>query len=423
MITGVLQIPNRIPVGSVLFGGTPIEKRFNDTVVKVLSGRSIRVVPLFFYKFFSQWGKSFYEHIFATDEPFDTVTLTRFVDSSTGDYSKSRIGSVLVPISMKRISNTGVQNFLFAKSINFLICNYQIGLPLAEIPFDGVSNFDSSKCIEIPVEGLFSKGVASYGAYRKFLFEDVIYSTYGSKGLPPDVEFALDHMTTEEPAMIASCMDELLYQYTSSDAVWNYIDELYKYETGEPLDPKEFFSDHNYHESVIDPLTLQCLRTPTYLLLSNIRTYISSQQMMYACGNLGANPQNDEFTSNIVPFSFESKIDHYSKLQLIEELVRIPSDWCTVQMDWDKYIQSTMSRYNSGCSESFESLHNTCRQLFLNKWVNHDYAYDNIVLSKNWYDEIFISCKNKMGITTYYINLAWYHLTSPSLINQSLFIK
>ena len=423
MITGIVQLPNRLSLGTVLFGGELVDRNVSGIHTQVLSGRSIRVVPLFFYKFFSQWGKSFYEHIFATDEPFDTLTMTRFVDSTSGQYSKSNMGSVLVPISMKRISEQGIQNFLFAKSIDFLIRNYQIGTPLSSIPFSGVDHFDNEKCIEVATEGNYSRGVQTYGAYRKFLFQDVIYSTYGKVRLPNDVEFALEHMTTEEPALIVGCMSELMSNYSTPDAVWAYIDDLYKYETGDPIDPKDFFAEHNYHESIIDPLTLQCLRTPTYLLLSNLKPYISQQHVMRTSAIIGTNPQNDEFTSNIIPFQFGNKMNSYTKYGMIESLMWIADDWFTIRMNWDNYIPEFFSRQYVSSHAPLEILHSDCRQLFLNKSIDGEYAYDDIIISKNWFDEIFISCKNKKGITTYYINLAWFHLMSPSLINDSLFIR
>lgn len=423
MINAIIQIPNRLKIGTVLFGGCVGEKRHAGHTVQQLSGRSIRVVPLIFYKFFSQWGNSYYEHIFATDEPFDPISMSRFRDALTGEYSKSRIGALLVPISMKRIGGNSVETFLFAKSINFLISNYQIGEALSNIPFDGIQSFDMNKGIEVPDQnGLFSGGVVSYGDYRKHLFQDVLYSAYGTNKLPRDVEFALSHMTSERPATIDSCMEELNYNYSTPDAVWAYIDELYKYETGEPLDPKEFFAEHNYRESIIDPLTLKCLRSPTYILLANLKPYMSPLAMR-RYGMIGLEPQQDEFTSNIIPFNFGGNVFSYSKNEFMESLMSIPDDGFTIRMTWDSYIPEYYSMFGYNSSLTAESLHNSSRQLFLNKWIDKEYAYDDIVISKNWYDEIFISCKNKMGITTYYINLALYHLMSPSLINKSSMVN
>ena len=198
---------------------------------------------------------------------------------------------------------------------------------------------------------------------------------------------------------------------------------MYQYENGEPIDPKEFFSEHNYHDSLIDPLTLKCLRSPTYILSSNLKPYISNQLDMRRYGTLGMHPQNDAFTSNIVPFSFEGPMDTYSKYELVENIMSLPEDWFSMRITWDNYIFDQFSMFGNNIFTSAEIIHNSARQLFLNKWVHGEYAYDDIVISKNWYDEVFISCKNKMGVTTYYINLAWFHLLSPSLINHTLFTK
>ena len=422
MINAIIQIPNRFPIGTVMFGGCVDEKVLAGRSVKLLSGRSIRIVPLIFYKFFSQWGDSCYEHIFATDEPFDPISMSRFMDSTTGDYSKALAGSMLVPISMKRIGKHSVETFLFAKSINYLLSTYQIGTPLSSVPFCGPESFDMNKGLEVVDEsGLFSGGVVSYGDFRKNMFEDVLYSTYGTNKLPSHLEFALSHMTSERPSTIDSCMEELTYNYSSVDAVWNYIDELYRYETGEPIDPSEFFTEHNYRESIIDPLTLKCLRTPTFIMSSNIKPYVSPISMR-RYGIMGLDPQTDDFTKNIIPFQFGNLCAH-SKNELMESLMSIPDDGFTIRMTWDNYIPEFYSIFGHDVSLPAEQIHNACRQLFLNKWVNGEYAYDDIVVSKNWFDEIFISCKNKIGITTYYINLAWYHLMSPSLINMTSMIN
>ena len=231
-------------------------------------------------------------------------------------------------------------------------------------------------------------------------------------------------MTTEEPALIVSNMEELMGNFSTPDAVWNYIDDLYKYESGDPIDPKEFFSDHNYHESVIDPLTLKCLRSPTYILSSNLRPYMANWNTTRTWGFLGAyDQQYNEVTSDMIPFNFQGPIDYYSKLNMIEYLMNLPADWYTIHMTWDNYYPEFFSRITTNCPEHIELLHSECKQIFLNKWLAGKLVYDDIIISKNWFDEVFISCKNKIGITTYYINLAWFHLMSPSLINHSLFIK
>ena len=424
MISAIVRLPNRLQFGSILSGGNVIEKKKFNNTLNLLSGRSIRIVPLIFYKFFSQWGHSRYEHIFATDEPFDPVSMSRFVDSSTGNFSHSKIGSVLVPISMKKISNKSIETFLFAKSINFLLTSYQVDMPLSAIPFSGPQHFNFDKSLEVPCNGLLSGGVSSYGDYRKFLFEDVLYSTYGSTSLPPDIEFALSQMTIEQPASIDSCMEELSYNYVDKNSVWDYIDELYRYESGEPADPKEFFTEYNYSEKGIniDPLTLKCLRSPTYILSNSLKPYLADNITMRNNALLGLCHQDTEFTRNIIPLNFTS-LGSYFKYEMLEYIMSIPDDGFSIQMDWDTYVFDNYSIFNQVSSMPIELLHGVCRQIFLNKYVNSQYVYDDILISKNMFDEIFISCKNKTQLVTFYISLPLFHLISPSLINKSTFIK
>lgn len=432
MINAIIQIPQRLPIGTVISGGELMDMYDSNRIrTKVLSGRSIRVVPLIFYKFFSQWGPSRYEHIFATDEPFDTIGMSQFVAGDTGQYSKNPVGSILFPISMKRIGPNSTETFLFAKSINHLLSNYQIGLPLSDIPFTGLESIDLNKTIEVPYRGtnLISKGVVSYGGCKKHIFEDVLYSSYGSTNIKPEIDLAMEAMTLERPATIASCLCEIISNYPSKEAVWSYIDELYKYETGEHIDPTEFFEEHSYtvdlkHPfTMLDPITAKCIFSPTFILTNNLKHYLADHFTTRCYGSMGYHPENDSFTNNIVPFDIGGDHGTYTKLDMIESLMSIPDDGFSIHMTWDQYVPDYYSYFGNPSNIPTEKIHEACKQVFLNKWVGGDFAYDDIVVSKNWYDEVFISCKNKMGLTTYYINLAWFHLMSPSLINKCLFLN
>jgi hypothetical protein len=86
---------------------------------------------------------------------------------------------------------------------------------------------------------------------------------------------------------------------------------------------------------------------------------------------------------------------------------------------------SSMFGYNqqviSSVAKTYEELYWCVRQEFLNKHVCPD-AFDDVVISKNWTDEILISClKNHSQPVNFYINLPWFHLSSPSLVNHDFF--
>ena len=70
MINAIIPIPARYPVGYMLGGGFRVDgKRLG------VSGRTIKVLPLYFYKFFSTYGNASYQHIFASDTAIDPLTL------------------------------------------------------------------------------------------------------------------------------------------------------------------------------------------------------------------------------------------------------------------------------------------------------------------------------------------------------------
>ena len=432
MIDAIIQIPQRLHTGTIVSCGRFVDAYgTNGEELRVLSGRSARIVPLIFYKICSNWGSIRYEHIFATDEAFDTLSMSQFKRGEDGTYSKNPIGPILYPISMKRILNWHTETFLFAKSIDFLLNNYQLGKSLSLVPFSGTSCIDLQKSIEVPTGAginALSRGVSSYGAYRKFIFEDLLYSRYGSTKLNPELELAQESMTIERPARIFSCMEDILQTCNRTEEVWNRIDEMYTYETGRPIDVQEFFEEHSYTfdknniPSSLDPITLMCIMSPTFITGNNIKPYLSTNAVTRSYSTVGLTPEDDTFTRLIVPFQFNG-LDTYSRYELMECIMSIPDDWCSIRMTWDSCVPEYQSMFGYSYSASTEYLYEVCKHIFLNHWVDNGLSYDNIVLSKNWYDEIFISCVNKYKTITYYISLPWFHLTSPSLINKQLFFK
>ena len=76
MIEAIVPIPNRIPYGTILQGERLHQHRASGR--QLISGRSIRVVPLTFYKVFSVWSGVRYEHTFVTDEPMSPTNLRTY---------------------------------------------------------------------------------------------------------------------------------------------------------------------------------------------------------------------------------------------------------------------------------------------------------------------------------------------------------
>ena len=169
-----------------------------------VSGRSVRIVPLTFYKVFSHWGSGRYEHIFATDEPFEVLNLLSYWSSTSIKQQPAcdHIGSVLIPISVRRVGRMDgktldrtkhdpnslipastfvvptASTFLFSKSIDFLIRNYRDNRPLAQVNnLERYTHQDTLHGMEVPMaythagDNMLSGGVRSYGDYQKFIFD------------------------------------------------------------------------------------------------------------------------------------------------------------------------------------------------------------------------------------------------------------
>jgi hypothetical protein len=168
--------------------------------------------------------------------------------------------------------------------------------------------------------------------------------------------------------------------------------------------------------------------SPSYILGRQLMDYATSAYEMEKYLNMGYNPQDDEFTRSTCE---DGAVQHVDRLAMFDDLIelvgQLPDTHFQIKLTWDDVypVITTVFGYErnvmSPVAKTYESLYSLIRQKFLNKHVD-PYAYDDVIISKSWADEIFISCKshNKPPVN-YYVNMAWYHLTSPSLINHQYF--
>ena len=432
MIDCICPIPNRLPLGTVLHGSTVIGQ--NNTTRLTVSGRSIRIVPLTFYKVFSHWGKYRYEHVFATDEPFDIIHLLSYWDATCNDHFTDKMGSLLIPISVSKYGDSFARTFLFSKSINYLFHIYKTTVPLSLCPslttLLSDRYFVSDVSLEVPTFGqnlIVSGGVNSYGDFQKFMFSDVLYSRMGSLGLTPYQMMLLTTMTPELPERINTCLDEIASNYCSKEQIYNFIDDMTAYERGTHLEHGELFEDYIYDEFPPDPITTECLRSPTYILLNTLRPHLGDKLTMLSYAKLGYSVQHDAFTQAIQTISFSDSVQVVNRYDLIESIINIPITDYRIDMTWDSCDIVEYPYFNTKQTilpgkYYLEHIHQLCRQLFLNKWASNVW-YDKVTISKNWLDELFICCQVDNKILTYYVNLAWFHLISPSLVNSTMFFN
>ena len=419
MIDCIMQIPNRVTDGTLLSCAHSLSS-YDQASTKHLyiSGRSIRVVPLTFYKVFSRWGSNRYEHTFVTDEPFDTIYLSSYQNGVTKEIERGHVSSVLYPISVKKITPYHVTTHLFSKSIDVLLQHYRIGQPLAGIqpliapPVNGVRL--SPECPD---------GVSSFSEYQKFIFDDVFISVKGNYELSPQQQLVISSLTPERPQFVNSCVDEIVYNGLNGSALFQYIDDMFVYESGEHLNPAEWLCEYIYDEWPLDPITLLCVLSPPHIILSNLLPHMGDLLTRISYNRLGFTHQPDPLLDGAIPIRFNN-LDGLKLYDLVEGLLSIPDTDFQIEMTWDNYIPHFTSMFGYQTKLANENIHQTCRLLFLDKWHGGGVGAMKIVLSKNWLDEVAIWCELEDGKTlVMYLNLAWFHLTSPSLINRSLFFK
>ena len=420
MIDCIMQLPLRMPIGTLLScthslssWNVPIEQQSS-----IISGRSIRVVPLTFYKVFSRWGQNRYEHTFITDEPFDSVYLTSYRSGVTKQIEHNNMSSVLYPISVKKITPYHVSTHLFTKSIDVLLRYYRNGEPLATIqpllePSQNGMRL-SPECWE---------GVSSFAEYQKFIFNDVFVSAGKQYELSPQQQTVVSSLTPEKPEYINSCVDEIIYNGLNGDALFQYIDDMHLYQSGDHINPYEWLSEYIYDEWPLDPITLLCVLSPPHIILSNLFPYLGDLLSRISYNRMGFSYQNDPLFDNAVPIRFDN-LDGLKLYELVEQLLSIPDTDFQIEMTWDTYVPHFTSIFGYGTKLANENIHNCCRLLFLDKWHKGNVGAVKAVLSKNWLDEVVVWCEHENGTQqVFYLSLAWFHLTSPSLINKSLFFK
>ena len=420
MIDCIMQLPQRMGTNTFLSCAHSLSPWQSPTEENMyISGRSIRVVPLTFYKVFSRWGANRYEHTFVTDEPFDSIYLTSYRSGVTKQIEHNNMSSVLYPISVKKITPYHVSTHLFTKSCDVLLQYYRQGIPLSTIqplmppPIEKEGRM-SSDCIE---------GVCSFAEYQKFIFHDVFIAARGQYELTPQQQTVISALTPEKPEYINSCVDEIIYNGLNGDALFQYIDDCYIYNSGEHINPVEWLGEHIYDEWPLDPITLMCVLSPPHIILSNLIPYLGDLLTRISYNRIGFSYQNDPLFNGAQPIRFDN-LDGLKLYELVESLLSIPDTDFQIEMTWDNYVPHFTSMFGYATKLANENIHNVCRLLFLDRWHNSGVGAMKAVLSKNWLDEVVVWCEHEDGRQqVFYLSLAWFHLTSPSLINRSLFFK
>ena len=396
MIHAIIPIPQRYPNGYLLGSGFRINGKHLG-----ISGRAVKVLPLYFYKFFSTHGNTCYQHIFASDTMIDPVTLNKAKNgfNSQKDY----YGGLFVPISVKRFDEDGNTTFLFCRCINFLLQNYRYGVPL-----DEVDVLNSGQYSEL------SPGCGGVSGVSEFNFHYLNNFMQNNKwlGLTDQHRLLMSSMTPELPYQISNYVVEIENSHLYGDALANYITDLCTYEWGKAITIRDFLEEKNYNFP-LDPITQLCICTPSYLYGSQLRAFLGNELNLSGFSRIGYNPIDNNFTRSALNYSFETA-DPYSWFdEIMEDIINMS----------DEDFRLTISS-EGPLMESFSVIGNPSPSIV--EHLYHAVLYDlrkyiKVEIVKNWSEEVFMTGWGCDGSChTYYLNLAWYHLISPSLININL---
>jgi len=401
MIQAIIPIPQRYPIGYTLGSGFRISGRMG------ISGRTIKVLPLYFYKIFSTHGNASYQHIFASDSIINPITL----ESSRNNFNlqKDYYGGVLVPISVKRFDATRPNTFLFPRCINFLLQNYRQNIPIDEVDVlnDGAYSELSPGC----------PGVVGISEFNFYYLKNFM-ETHQWCGMNSPQRLLMSAISPEAPYRISNYVQEIENCHLHGDALAQYISDLCTYETGTALNMREFLEMEKY-DFPMDPITQLCACTPSYLYGHQLRPFLGNEMNLSGYSRIGYNPVDNELTRSPLNFMFEQADPYAWSDEVMEDLINMA----------DEDFRLTITP-NGPVMESFSTLSNQSPSIITHLYDSLMYSfpqYKQIEIVKNWADEVFMTVWSGSNNTwsppgphTFYLNLAWYHLTSPSLINMNL---
>ena len=396
MINAIIPIPARYPVGYMLGGGFRVDgKRLG------VSGRTIKVLPLYFYKFFSTYGNASYQHIFASDTAIDPVTLGKAKNqfNSQNDY----YGGLFVPISVKRLDEFGCATFLFCRCINFLIQCYRQGVPLDEV--------DALNCGHYSELSPGCDGVAGISEFNFYYMQNFMNNN-SWVGFNNADRLIMSAMTPELPATISDYVYEIEITHLYGDALVQYISDLSDYESGKAFDLRDFLENRKFNYP-IDPITRLCICTPSYLYGHQLRSFLGNEMNLSGFSRIGYNPMDNDFTRSAINLKFELADPYTWSDEIMESLVNMADEDFRFVLTNSGPVMEGFSIIGSRAPSIIDSLYRAIR--------NNLQKYSKIEVVKNWSDEVFMTVWDSNGsFHTYYINLAWYHLMSPSLVNMNL---
>ena len=396
MIHAIIPIPLRYPMGYTLGVG------FRDHGIGLgISGRTVKVLPLYFYKFFSTHGSESYQHIFASDTIIDPITLNKAKNGF--NLQPDYYGGVFVPISVKRFDVYGNTTFLFARSINFLLKNYRRNIPLDEV--DVLTNGNYS---ELSPECCGVAGISEFN----FTYLSNFMKNNKWFGMTEANRLLMSSMTPELPERISNYVLEIESCQLYGEALANYISDLCTYEQGTAFSMKEFLEGNRY-SFPLDPITKLCACTPSYLYGAQLRPFLGNALNLSGYSRIGYNPIDNNLIQSPLNLKFETADPYTWSEEIMEDLINMSDEDFRLTITPECPIMESFSVIGNPAPSIVEHLYQAV--------LYNLRKYSKIEIVKNWAEEVFMTCWGYDGSCyTYYLNLAWYHLITPSLVNINL---
>lgn len=435
MIQAILPVPFRVHLPGSKLMGAKRESYWKQGLdrYEIEYGRDLIVPPLAFYKMYSIWDQYLIEHTFISDHTLTPDMLTIHRDIYTGGVVPTP--PVLVPISVTYGSPGKItETYLFTKSIDYLLTNYRVGYPLSlseSVILPGshpITEPGADRMVLTPYHGVC--GVVEYiDTLLQTALSLQLDQDY-TRWTPPALEYGLRHrLTPERPEVITNTMMDIVQYEQYPDALFDFIDNTVGISMSD--DPRTILTEFLYR-GPYDPVTTVCLDTPSCFSLDRLFPYIDHSRIkgyyQIACSEALASESYDclcllEHINGIFQeLELESLLEFFYGSSYTDLTIELngPTELPKIVM-YDRFglYQYKDERGVRHDEITYNSLADHLKHLFMDhRWAS---PYNQIVMSKTWLGELFITGIRQTGnnsyCTKYYLNLNLYHLVSPSLIN------
>ena len=416
MINGIVQLPIRLPRGTVIRDehGFSFFNPILDSEITVACGRNLRVPPANFYKVISSWGDATYEHIFAA---LDTERLILNYHTLTDQFGKV---IELYPISMKRCGDQGVGTFIFVDNCNAFLQHPHINQGCQYHPVVSLPQF-IEECLHACMQVL------------NYPWEDI---------RSPTEQILSRRLTPLVPAEAANMFTELMQYCGNPDGLYSYLDDIVMYESRQKFMPVDFIKPYQYPFTrkritqvgtleipALDPITLLCLNTPTTLTSTRLLEFIGNHAQLDHYYQL-SQITNSESLGMCEPLSDLAIFNSGVLDDLLTMFATIADTEVITQSDYGTSVLANQSHpttrvqtrqlYGKLVMDEQYVREILQRSIPISNQLIGNLNWKHLTISKNWLDELYVVIELVSGeLIRCYTNLVLHTLAGPSLINSN----